>query len=180
DPQAQVRQQRRLDVADHLLGGLRVGGQDVDLAHLTQRGGHHPCREHPLERGEQVLGPTHAPRIGGGIGLAALALGVEELRGCGHEWPLLRRPSAKKVVHAMVFRPAALARYSARSARSSSGPSPGAAGSYSATPMLTVICPLWKPSRSAACSTRSRTASATRSAPARSVRVSRTTNSSPP
>ena len=61
--QTELRQEGALDVAYQLLRLEPRLRQDVDLAHLAQRRGHHPRREHPLERGEQVLRPPDPPRI---------------------------------------------------------------------------------------------------------------------
>src|SRR5881392_613381 len=62
DLQAELRHQRRLDVAHHLLRLLVAGGEHVDLAHLAERRHHHPSGEHPGEAGDQVLGALDPPR----------------------------------------------------------------------------------------------------------------------
>src|SRR2546429_414917 len=86
DLQAQLRHQRRLDVAQHLLRLLVAGGEHVDLAHLAQRRHHHPGGEHAGAAGDQGLAALHAPRIGrlgrGGPGTriaGLLALGTGRL-----------------------------------------------------------------------------------------------------
>ncbi len=63
DLEAELGQQRRLDVPHQLLGRETGLGQHVDLAHLAQRRGDHPRREDPLQAGEQVLRPPHSPGI---------------------------------------------------------------------------------------------------------------------
>src|SRR2546422_9887987 len=127
--------QRRLDVAHHLLRLLVAGGEHVDLAHLAQRGHHHPGGEHAGEAGDQVLGALHPPRVG--------RLG----RGQRDRIAVLRaleigRCHAQRSPVATWFRPEALARYSPRTAATSpssvSGPRPG---TNSATPTLAVTSP---------------------------------------
>src|SRR5256884_414099 len=136
DLQAQLRHQRRLDVAHHLLRLLVAGGEHRDLAHLAQRGHHHPGREDPGEAGDQVLGALHPPRIGR-LGRGRQGQRIAVLRALG-----IGRGHAQRSPVATWFRPDALARYSARSAATStssvSGPRPG---TNSATPTLTVTSP---------------------------------------
>src|SRR5439155_7479498 len=134
DLQAELRHQRRFDVADHLLRLLVVAGEHVDLAHLAERRHHHAGRQHAREARDQVLGALHPPRIGR-LGSRRQRLAPPRAFGLGrsHAW---RSPVATW------FRPEALARYSARSAATStssvSGPRPG---TNSATPTLTVTSP---------------------------------------
>ena len=65
--QTELRQEGALDVAYQLLRLEPRLRQDVDLAHLAQRRGHHPRRKDPLQAGQQVLGTADAPRVRRGV-----------------------------------------------------------------------------------------------------------------
>src|SRR5579859_127264 len=142
DLEAELRHQRRLDVADHLLGLHAAPGEDVHLAHLAERRHHDARRKDTGEGRDQVLDPLHPPRIG--------RIAAEWQSGLIRVRRRLRRhavssPPPSPAV-ATWLRPAALARYSARSAATStsssflslSDPPPR----YSATPMLAVTSPV--------------------------------------
>ena len=110
--------------------------QDVDLAHLAQRRGDDPGAQNALEAGQQVLRPPHTPRIGYGIDRPGGALGRRRAGLSGTESGHVAYSSgiarglfgccrSGDAAHATAFRPAALARYSARSADTSRSPSAG-------------------------------------------------------
>src|SRR6266849_298217 len=178
DLDAELRHQRRLDVAHDLLGLHVAGGQYVDLTYLAQRRHDHARRQHACKARDQVLGTFHPPRIG------RLPGGCQRQRvpvAAFRDLSRIRRCHVDRSPVATWFRPEALARYNARSAATStssvSGPRPAR---NSATPMLTVTSPDGYPRSRPITSTPSRTLSATTSAPCTPVRTSTRTNSSPP
>ena len=112
------------------------------------------ARQDAFQARQQVLRPAHAPGIRRAVrsGSARGRPGPTEIGGCrgtesGHVRVVLVCPAMRRAVrsgrtaHATAFRPAALARYSARSALTSRSPSDGSRGSNSASPMLTVTSP---------------------------------------
>src|SRR6185503_8150330 len=62
DLQSQLRHQRALDVAHHLLGQHRGVGQHVHFLDLAAATRHDPRRENARQRADQFFGPPHRPR----------------------------------------------------------------------------------------------------------------------
>ena len=139
DLEAELRHQRRFDVAHDLLG-LDAGPREhMHLAHLAERRHHHPRRQHAGQRRDEVFDPLHAPRIG-----LTDASPPSPFRWTQRLRLLWRRigchSDGSSPDVATRFRPPALARYSARSAATSTSSS-FFAELYSATPMLAVTSP---------------------------------------
>ena len=63
DLEAELRHQRRLDVAHDLLRLHVALGEDVHLAHLAERRRHHARRQHARQPRDQVLQPLDSPGI---------------------------------------------------------------------------------------------------------------------
>src|SRR5437588_5819078 len=176
DLEAELRHQRRLDIAHHLLRRDVALGEDVYLAHLAERRRHHARRQHAGQRRDQVLQPLHPPRIGSASAERQVGLVRCWCRtGCHVDFS----SGSVAVATPTRFRPAALARYSARSAATSTSSS-FFSGRYSATPMLAVTSRSGYPIPMPAPCTAARTFSATPRAPSSPVPTNTTTNSSPP
>ena len=89
----ELGQESGLYIADQLLRLQARLGENMDLADLPERGGHHPGRKHPFQAGEQLLSPANPPRIRRALQRSRAHRGVgltDRGRGQGSSYPFVR------------------------------------------------------------------------------------------